>query len=146
MALSKLLILCGGMLAVPVAGQVLAHWLSIDASKSATDALTGLSNRRGFYRAAEEPLAEGVREGAPCFTAVMVDLDDFKRINDTLGHTTGDRILVAVADSLRDACREDTVIARVGGEESWSRRSHRSARHTKPLSEFAWASPPRRGT
>ena len=117
MALSKLLILCGGMLAVPVAGQILVHWFSIDASKSATDALTGLSNRRGFYRAAEELLAEALRDGAACFAATMVDLDDFKRINDTLGHTTGDRILSAVADALRDACREDTVIARVGGEE-----------------------------
>ncbi|WP_163896073.1 diguanylate cyclase domain-containing protein [Mycolicibacterium hippocampi] len=40
-----------------------------------------LSNRRGFYRAAEELVAEAMRDGAPCFAAVMVDLDDFKRIN-----------------------------------------------------------------
>lgn len=117
MALAKLLILCGGILAVPVSGQVLVHWLSIDSLKSSTDALTGLRNRRGFYRSAQELLTGAMSDATLRFTVVMVDLDDFKRLNDTLGHTTGDLILVAVADSLREACRENTVMARVGGEE-----------------------------
>jgi diguanylate cyclase (GGDEF)-like protein len=47
----------------------------------------------------------------------MVDLDNFKRINDTYGHATGDRILVAVAENLRRISDGGTVIARVGGEE-----------------------------
>jgi diguanylate cyclase (GGDEF)-like protein len=85
--------------------------------KSSTDSLTGLHNRRGFYKSAHELMVAAMRDSALCFTVVMIDLDDFKRVNDTLGHTTGDRILVAVADRLRAACRGDAVIARAGGEE-----------------------------
>ena len=117
MALAKVLILCGGILAVPVCGQAIVHWLSIDSLKSSTDALTGLRNRRGFYRSAQELLNVG-KGAALRFTVTMIDLDDFKRLNDTLGHATGDLVLAAVADSLREACpRGNTVIARVGGEE-----------------------------
>ena len=48
---------------------------------------------------------------------IMMDLDGFKQVNDTRGHTSGDRVLVAVADRLRHATRRRAVIARVGGEE-----------------------------
>ena len=47
----------------------------------------------------------------------MLDLDRFKQVNDTRGHTTGDRILAAVADKLRHTTRGRAVVARVGGEE-----------------------------
>ena len=117
MAAASLLLLVTGLLAVPFAGQILVHWLSVDARRSSTDALTGLWNRRGFQRSARALLSGGVGERPPFFTVVMIDLDDFKRINDTLGHPTGDLILVSVAESLREASRGNAVIARVGGEE-----------------------------
>lgn len=117
MALAKLLILCGGILAVPFCGQVIVHWLSIDSLKSSTDTLTGLPNRRGFFRAAQTLLRHADYRSRPYFTVVMIDLDGFKRLNDTLGHPTGDRVLVAVAESLRLVSGSDTAIARVGGEE-----------------------------
>lgn len=115
MAAAKLLVLSAGILAVPFCGQILVHWLSVDALKSSTDPLTGLRNRRGFYRSASRLLSTNTR--APCLSVLMVDLDNFKRINDTYGHATGDRILVAVADNLRRISDGTTVIARVGGEE-----------------------------
>ena len=115
MALAKLLVLSAGILAVPVCGQMLVHWLSVDALKSSTDPLTGLRNRRGFYRSASKLVA--VEKRTLCLSVLMVDLDNFKRINDTYGHATGDRLLVAVADSLRRIGGGERVIARVGGEE-----------------------------
>ncbi|MDT5009711.1 MAG: hypothetical protein QOH57_1328 [Mycobacterium sp.] len=115
MAVANLLVLSAGILAVPVCGQILVHWLSVDALKSSTDPLTGLRNRRGFYRSAARLFAADTP--AQDFSVLMLDLDDFKRINDTYGHATGDRILIAVADSLRQAGGRETVIARVGGEE-----------------------------
>jgi diguanylate cyclase (GGDEF)-like protein len=115
MAAAKLLVVSVGIPAGPICGQLLLHWLSVDALKSATDPLTGLRNRRGFYRSASKLLAAEKR--TLCLSVVMVDLDNFKRINDTYGHATGDRILVAVADSLRRIGGGGTVIARVGGEE-----------------------------
>jgi diguanylate cyclase (GGDEF)-like protein len=115
MAAAKLMVLSGGILAVPFCGQILVHWLSVDALKSSTDPLTGLRNRRGFYRSASKLLAANNR--ALCLSVLMLDLDNFKRVNDTYGHPTGDRILIAVADSLRRIGGDGTVIARVGGEE-----------------------------
>jgi diguanylate cyclase (GGDEF)-like protein len=109
------LVLGAGILAVPFCGQVLVHWLSVDALKSSTDPLTGLRNRRGFYRTAPKLLTNGERPH--CVSVLMIDLDNFKRINDTYGHGTGDRILVAVADNLRQIRDGKAVIARVGGEE-----------------------------
>lgn len=115
MAAANLLLVSAGILAVPFCGQVLVHWLSVDALKSSTDPLTGLRNRRGFYRSAAKLVAADGH--APCLSVLMADLDNFKRINDTYGHATGDRILVSVADNLRRIGSGRTVIARVGGEE-----------------------------
>ena len=69
---------------------------------------------RGLPIGVPELMAATTRDSALCFTVVMIDLDGFKRVNDTLGRTTGDRILVAVADRLREACRGDAVMARAG--------------------------------
>jgi diguanylate cyclase (GGDEF)-like protein len=119
MALSKLLVMGGGILVVPFCSQVLVHWLSLDAMKSSTDALTGLHNRRGFHRATSDLIAGAAGDPGQCFTIVMVDLDAFKAVNDTHGHAVGDMILVAVAvaDSMRKASHDDAVLGRVGGEE-----------------------------
>lgn len=115
MAAAKLMLLSAGILAVPFCGQILVHWLSVDALKSSTDPLTGLRNRRGFYRSACKLLA--VEHRVRCLSVLMLDLDGFKGINDTYGHATGDRILVAVADQLRSTSDGGMVLARVGGEE-----------------------------
>jgi diguanylate cyclase (GGDEF)-like protein len=81
-----------------------------------TDHLTRLYNRRHFVNRAQEELSRSLREQAP-MSMVMVDIDYFKRFNDTYGHATGDRVLQAVAAQLQDAVRTSDVCARYGGEE-----------------------------
>jgi diguanylate cyclase (GGDEF)-like protein len=117
MAVSKFLVVAIVVLAVPFSGQALVHLLRVDALKSHTDPLTGLRNRRGFHEGARELIAASTGDPPPCFTVVMLDLDGFKKVNDTRGHAAGDRILITVADSLRRASRPGALVARVGGEE-----------------------------
>lgn len=62
-------------------------------------------------------IADAARRGSGSFSVVMIDLDGFKRLNDTLGHAIGDRVLVDVAGRLRAACGSGALAARVGGEE-----------------------------
>lgn len=90
--------------------------LGRDARSSGTDDLTNLPNRRAFTEAAGAELVRARRSGRPLAIA-LVDLDDFKRVNDTFGHSTGDRILCGVADVLREHFREIDLPARLGGEE-----------------------------
>lgn len=77
-----------------------------------TDPLTGLRNRRGLDRA----LARLAASGQP-FGLIHIDLDHFKRINDTLGHAAGDRVLAEVAARLKRAVRDADGVARLGGDE-----------------------------
>ncbi|WP_411360180.1 diguanylate cyclase [Pseudidiomarina salilacus] len=81
-----------------------------------TDPLTGLYNRRYFYRRANELLEKAKDQEIP-MAVLAVDLDDFKQVNDTYGHQLGDRVLVEIAQLLRDSCRSQDVVARFGGEE-----------------------------
>jgi two-component system, cell cycle response regulator len=81
-----------------------------------TDPLTGLANRRGFEEAAEREVSRASRTGA-ALSAVLFDIDHFRRINDQHGHRTGDRVLQHVARRLTEATRCTDVIARWGGEE-----------------------------
>lgn len=83
---------------------------------AATDPLTGLANRRAFGEAVRRELARAERAGAP-LAVVMLDIDDFKNINDELGHATGDEVLRAVARSARNGTRKGDIIARLGGDE-----------------------------
>lgn len=115
-AVANLMVIAVGVIAVPFGGQVLVHLLSIDALKSHTDPLTGLRNRRGFYQTAQEMIRSASGDH-PYFSVVMVDLDEFKRVNDTLGHLTGDKILIEVGDTLRKTCGDNGIVARLGGEE-----------------------------
>ncbi|MBB5203062.1 diguanylate cyclase (GGDEF)-like protein/PAS domain S-box-containing protein [Inhella inkyongensis] len=80
------------------------------------DALTGLFNRRHFNELAEKELARSRRHGHPT-ALVMLDIDHFKRINDTHGHPAGDTVLQRVAELLRAQMRLEDTPARVGGEE-----------------------------
>jgi diguanylate cyclase (GGDEF)-like protein len=83
---------------------------------SRTDSLTGLLNGRGFYEAAAVELTRSTRYRRP-LTLAYVDLDDFKEVNDRLGHARGDAALVAVARALRRACRSTDIVGRLGGDE-----------------------------
>jgi diguanylate cyclase (GGDEF)-like protein/PAS domain S-box-containing protein len=80
------------------------------------DPLTGLMNRRSFDAALKSHVAHCRRYGASG-AVLMLDLDDFKGINDSKGHDAGDQVLVETADRLRRRLRETDVIARVGGDE-----------------------------
>ncbi len=81
-----------------------------------TDSVTGLFSRRAFLERLEHDLASTQRHKS-ALTLVYVDLDDFKAVNDTHGHATGDRVLRAVAQALRDSTREADTVARLGGDE-----------------------------
>jgi diguanylate cyclase (GGDEF)-like protein len=81
-----------------------------------TDALTGVSNRRHFADHAVRQIALARRNHRP-LAAMMVDIDFFKKINDTYGHAVGDEVIRRVAGALRDNVREPDVLCRYGGEE-----------------------------
>jgi len=80
------------------------------------DELTNISNRRGFMMLAEHNLRLCARQNIPA-SLVFMDLDKFKQINDTFGHTEGDRVLAVVADQLKNTFRHSDIYARMGGDE-----------------------------
>jgi diguanylate cyclase (GGDEF)-like protein len=81
-----------------------------------TDQLTALYNHDFFYNRLEDEFNRAVRYGLP-ISLLMIDLDNFKKINDTYGHRAGDRVLMEVAGLLKKAVRKTDIIARYGGEE-----------------------------
>ena len=116
-----------------VAGSLVVLWLALfrivhatsrrlrataleNARLALLDSLTGLPNRRlladQMQRAIDRVTDEGARVGL-----ILLDIDRFKDINDTLGHDHGDELLRQVAERLRDALRDDDVVARLGGDE-----------------------------
>jgi len=101
-----------------LAGQVdsLRQELERTRAKSMTDGLTGVYNREAF----DDALATMIERSRVMnneFSLLMLDLDDFKQINDKYGHPIGDRVLVAFSQKCRDSIRGDDYIARYGGEE-----------------------------
>ena len=80
-----------------------------------TDGLTGALNHQGLHERAGALLAAGGRSRSMALLAV--DVDGFKRLNDTLGHLAGDEVLRALTEDLREVCRADDLIARPGGDE-----------------------------
>ena len=81
-----------------------------------TDTLTLLYNRGYFLELAEKELQRAMRyDSSLCFA--VLDIDNFKRINDTLGHPVGDTVLQALAQHCKQSLRETDLIARLGGEE-----------------------------
>ncbi|MFA6121054.1 MAG: GGDEF domain-containing protein [Sideroxydans sp.] len=81
-----------------------------------TDPLTGLPNRRFFDMSFRQEVAKGARNEHPLVLAI-VDIDHFKRINDTFGHEVGDEVLKRIAQKLSESTRAGSVTARIGGEE-----------------------------
>ena len=80
------------------------------------DDMTGLNNRRSVLEALNQQLAQARRSGLP-LSLLMIDVDHFKRINDTHGHLSGDLVLKQVAHTLRTRVRSQDIVGRVGGEE-----------------------------
>lgn len=83
---------------------------------SSRDALTGLANRRSFEAALGREIDRVARSGEPALL-LLLDIDHFKRVNDTHGHAVGDLVIQAVAEALRATVRPMDLPARIGGEE-----------------------------
>lgn len=84
--------------------------------EASEDSLTGLGNRRSFEQELRREMARSRRHGSTG-AMLMLDLDHFKRVNDTRGHPAGDRLIREVADVMRKRTRETDVLARIGGDE-----------------------------
>jgi len=84
--------------------------------QSITDGLTGLKTRRFFWEALSSEWRRASRSGRP-FSVVLIDLDKFKEVNDSLGHLEGDLVLARVGRLLEQKCRQSNVVARYGGDE-----------------------------
>jgi diguanylate cyclase (GGDEF)-like protein len=80
------------------------------------DPLTGVLNHRAFYERLEQELARAVRDSSQ-IAVIIVDLDDFKALNDTRGHVAGDHALRRVAAAIRSTCRTVDIAGRLGGDE-----------------------------
>ncbi|MYL23975.1 diguanylate cyclase [Halomonas alkaliantarctica] len=118
-----------------LANQVIAHMVLVQAHReqaelirelkvtrqelakhASTDPLTGLLNRRAFEQRLNQELAL-IKRGTPPAALILIDLDHFKSVNDTLGHTAGDEVLVRFANLCHVVFRQADVISRWGGEE-----------------------------
>jgi len=80
------------------------------------DPLTGVANRRAFFHLAKTEIDRSRRYKNP-FSVIFIDIDDFKQINDLCGHQTGDRLLIAVVETIKLHVRAIDIIARFGGDE-----------------------------
>jgi diguanylate cyclase (GGDEF)-like protein len=81
-----------------------------------TDDLTGVFNRRYFLKLAQEQI-ERVILGAPVFSIILFDVDNFKQVNDTYGHSAGDQALRCLTKTFQNSIRKTDILARFGGEE-----------------------------
>jgi diguanylate cyclase (GGDEF)-like protein len=97
-----------------------------------TDSLTGLYNHRAFHERLRTALAHASR-AHEAVSVLMLDIDDFKRVNDIFGHGAGDEILRALAETLKDAVRSSDAVYRLGGEEFAIVISARSPQNAEQL-------------
>ncbi|MDF1553443.1 MAG: diguanylate cyclase [Deferrisomatales bacterium] len=101
---------------------------------SVTDGLTKAYNHLHFQERFKSEFARAVRYGDP-LSCVMIDIDHFKRVNDTYGHPVGDRVLVRLVEILKDAIRSEDLVARYGGEEFVLLLPQTDAAHAAHLAE-----------
>lgn len=106
----------GSLVACTVFGGYAGRLMDRLLAAAVRDALTGLFNRRFLMETLPRMVAFSHRRGEP-MAAMMVDLDRFKRVNDTYGHQVGDRVLRVVAHTLSSEARGSDLVARYGGEE-----------------------------
>jgi diguanylate cyclase (GGDEF)-like protein len=92
-----------------------ARYCSLE-ERATRDSLTDLFNHREFHRLLDEETERAQRYGRP-LCVLLIDVDDFKRVNDRFGHPVGDRVLRLLANTLREATRRVDVVARPGGDE-----------------------------
>ena len=107
-------VLLASFMAVTLA--LLHNVLDQESDLARTDPTTEVSNARGFGERLAAEMARSRRYGRP-FSVAYIDLDDFKQVNDRLGHDAGDRLLRGAGTSIRDALRESDTIGRLGGDE-----------------------------
>jgi diguanylate cyclase (GGDEF)-like protein len=112
----NLVVQLGVFLALVLLLAALKQRLEGEQALARTDALTHVPNRRAFLSAADLEIERARRHGRP-LTFAYVDCDDFKYVNDALGHVEGDRLLKVVAQTLRGATRAVDAVARLGGDE-----------------------------
>jgi len=96
--------------------ELLQHSLQETREQAAIDGLTGIANRRTFDRTLDRWIAKRKASGKP-FVLALLDLDDFKAVNDTRGHQVGDRVLLCAAQFFSKSIRPTDFVARFGGEE-----------------------------
>ena len=99
-----------------------------------TDTMTELANRRAFEERLREEIARAQRYSYP-FLLLMLDVDDFKGYNDTLGHPAGDQVLREIATAMRETVREGDLVARYGGEEFAALLPQTDARQGRVVAE-----------
>lgn len=99
-----------------------------------TDPLTGIFNRRHFYQLSESELQRTCRYGRP-LAVMMIDIDYFKKVNDSYGHAIGDQVLQTLASLIREALRTIDIFARYGGEEFIVLLPETQLRDVRPIAE-----------
>lgn len=98
------------------------------------DSLTGFLNKKNIHERLEEELSRGLREKQP-ISAVLLDIDRFKQINDTHGHNVGDQVILEIAGRLRDNVRRHDHIGRFGGDEIMVLLWHTSTEHLRIVAD-----------
>ena len=83
---------------------------------SSTDSLTGIFNRRYLFEISKKIIAVSKREDKDISLAI-IDIDNFKKINDTFGHYIGDQVIISFVNTIRNSIRKNDIFARLGGDE-----------------------------
>jgi diguanylate cyclase (GGDEF)-like protein len=112
----------------------LHHALEEERLLANTDPLTGALNRRSFNEIAEKKMIVSEVNGRP-YTMVYIDLDNFKTVNDQLGHAIGDLALMVVVDSIQAQIRSTDFLARLGGDEFALLLTEIDQEHARPIVE-----------
>jgi diguanylate cyclase (GGDEF)-like protein len=112
-ASTAMLLVAAGLLLLLI---VVQQAISDSQLASETDMLSGLANRRGFDRQGQRMIAQAARERLP-LSAILFDLDHFKKINDTYGHAMGDAVITAFGGLLQHSAPRTAIVGRIGGEE-----------------------------
>lgn len=109
-----------------------AHWRNRIDSDAMIDELTGAVNRRGMSYRGELEIERALRYGTPLSLA-LIDLDDFKLVNDTLGHSAGDKVLQTIVAEWKKGIRKHDFVCRIGGDEFVIMMPHTSAPDAETL-------------